>query len=419
MKEKLIQINTVCNESTGRIMLSVQRAADKAGYETLSIYGRRGSPKDVRTVKAGNGVSFWLHVALTTALDLHGLGSVFATRKMIRILREEKPDIIHLHNIHGYYLNYPMLFDYLKKEFRGKVFWTLHDCWTFTGHCACYVIGNCEKWKSHCHHCINQRRYPISLLLDNSAGNFDRKKKCFTGVDNMTLLVPSRWLKEQVSQSFLSDYPAVIVPNGIDVSLFSLFDVQQRSGQGAVREKFGIPEGKKILLGVASHWDEAKGIRVFAEMAQLLPDDYTIVLVGSVINRQLFADHLRRGRVILTGRLQNREELSDIYRCSYIFINPSMQETFSMVTIEAMACGLPVICEDSSAVKELVPAGCGIVLHHPAAKDYAAAVKRADAMLEDGTIKRPAIRRHACRYTQERQTDQILSLYKGTVVCMV
>ena len=404
---KLIQINTVCNESTGRIMLSIQRAADAAGYETLSIYGRRTAPGDVNTRKTGDFFSFWSHVCLTTVFDLHGMGSSFETRRMIRVLREEKPDIIHLHNLHGYYLNYPILFDYLKNEFSGRVFWTLHDCWAFTGHCAHYVIAGCSRWKDRCYSCPNQRQYPVSLFLDQSAQNYKRKKETFCGLPDMTIIVPSQWLREQVSASFLSSYRTVVIPNGIDLERFRKKDELIRE---EILARYGIDASHKIILSVASHWDKGKGIDTFGKIAELMPDSYRIVLVGAGIRSSQF----RSNKITVIGRTENQEELVDLYNCASVYINTSVQETFSLVTLEAMACGLPVIALDTSAVKELVPASCGIVLHKPAAKDYLDAIQLIGTKVSQGIISRDLLRAKAMEYPAGRQVQQYLELYGET-----
>ena len=201
-KGKVVQINTVCNTSTGRIMGDIQREAKKRGYETVSFVGRRKPFMDLRCVKFGNAFSFGIHVVLNTLFDCQGYGSWLMTRQLIRKLREEKPDIIHLHNLHGYYLYLPLLFRYLREEYTGKVFWTFHDCWPFTGHCAYFTMAGCKKWEIGCHHCPNKKEYPISLLLDLSDLNYRAKKKMFCGMRNLTILVPSKWMEGLVKKSF-------------------------------------------------------------------------------------------------------------------------------------------------------------------------------------------------------------------------
>ena len=165
---KLVQINTVCNGSTGKIMGDIQRVANQEGFETISFYGRRKGYKDLKCEKIGGFFSFWYHVFLTTVFDMHGHGSYFKTKKLVKRIKQENPDIIHLHNIHGYYINYKVLFDYLKNEYQGKIFWTLHDCLPLTGHCAYFTSVNCDRWKTECHDCPKKKSYPTSLFKDRS-----------------------------------------------------------------------------------------------------------------------------------------------------------------------------------------------------------------------------------------------------------
>lgn len=399
---RLIQINTVCNESTGKIMCGIQRYADQHGFQTLSLYGRRKGAAGVLTRKVGDGVSFWCHVALTTATDLHGLGSILETRRLVRILRKEQPDIIHLHNIHGYYLNYPILFRYLREEFKGHVFWTLHDCWSFTGHCAYYVLAGCDRWQSGCHDCPSLHQYPWSYGLDNSRYNYRRKKETFTGLSNMTLLVPSRWLRDQVQQSFLKEYETIIVPNGIDTGTFHYME------DPSIRARYGIPMEHIIILSVASHWDDGKGIKTLQGIAENLPQGCELVIVGG----QVPGAYASLPRVHVIERTADVEELVRIYSMADVFLNPSVQETFSMVTIEAMACEIPVIAVDSSAVSELVTDECGVVLHNPAIPDYMQAIHTVLERSKSGQITRKALRERAEQYTVQRQMDQVIGLYR-------
>ena len=220
MKKKLIQINTVCNGSTGNIMRQIQIAAMEKGYETISFYGRRKGYADLPCERFGSFWGFWSHVIWNTTTDKQGLFSYIATKKMVKRLREECPDIIHLHNLHGYYLNYPVLFNYLREEFKGRIIWTFHDCWPITGHCPHFVIAQCDKWKTKCGKCPNKGNYPISWFMDSSKSNYELKKKMFSGFENMTIVCPSKWMQDIVKKSFLKDTKNVVVSNGIDLDVF-------------------------------------------------------------------------------------------------------------------------------------------------------------------------------------------------------
>lgn len=399
--KKIIQINTVCNTSTGNIMGAIQREANESGYETLSIVGRRKTFRDVACIKIGNGVSFWLHVILNTVLDRQGYGSYFVTKKIVKRLRAEKPDIIHLHNLHGYYINLPVLFEYLSKDFKGKVFWTFHDCWPFTGHCAHFSAIGCGKWKKGCYKCPNKMVYPVSLFLDASKKNYEDKKKMFCGLENLTIITPSEWMAEQINQSFFRQYPVKVINNGIDLKTFFY-----RKNGDVLFDKYNIAKGKKIISGVASIWSKYKGMGDFLSLAKILPADYQIVLAG------LSRRQRKNLPANITGilRTDNRDELAMLYSVSDIFINPSLEESFSLVTVEAIACGTPVIVLDTSAVKELVCDDNGIVLAEHKAEDYLKAIME----LERKKLPKEVVMETARKYDAEIFAERVVRLYEQT-----
>jgi len=400
--KKLIQINTVCNTSTGRIMGDIQRAANKLGYETLSFVGRRKVFQDIRCEKFGNPVSFWIHVALTTVFDRQGFGSYFTTKKLVRRLRAEKPDIIHLHNLHGYYLNLPVLFQYLSEEFQGQIFWSFHDCWPFTGHCPHFAARNCDKWRTGCYACQEKREYPISLLFDSSSRNYRDKKRLFCNLNNLVIITPSEWMAGWIRQSFFSKYPIKVIYNGINLKLFSY-----RKPEDAFYEEYDIDRSRKILLGVASVWNKRKGLADFISLASKLPEEYQIILVG-LSKRQISAlPYNVRG----ITRTENVEELIRFYSAAHIFINPSVEESFSLVTIEAIACGTPVIVLDTSAVKELVNMENGIILGKHNAEEYLQAITD----IEDRKMNRHAVMKTAEKYDVDCMAANVLQLYKETL----
>lgn len=400
-KRKVALINTVCNTSTGRIMGDIQREAEKQGYETVSFVGRRTPFMDLKCIKFGNPISFWLHVAINTVFDKQGYGSFFVTKMLIKRLRKEKPDIIHLHNLHGYYLNIPLLCRYLRNEFKGKIFWTFHDCWPFTGHCAYFTMAGCEKWKKACHHCPNRKEYPVSLLLDRSASNYLIKKELFCGMRDLTILVPSKWMEGLVKESFFKEKKVVITSNGIDINTFS-YKMDEK-----VLKKYKIPEEKKILLGVANIWDKRKGLADFLQLAKVLTEEYQIVLVG-LSKRQI---RNMPENIIGIMRTENTEELVAIYSRADIFINPSVEESFSLVTVEAFSCGTPVIVLDTSAVRELVTVENGIVLNAPSASEYLKAIRE----IERKSFDRKVVAKCAEKYDNKDCITRIVELYKGSL----
>ncbi len=398
-KKKLVQINTVCNTSTGKLMGDIQRKANEVGYETLSIVGRRKVFQDIRCEKIGNSISFWIHVAINTVFDRQGYGSYFVTKKIVRRLREENPDIIHLHNLHGYYINLPLLFNYLSKEFKGEIYWTFHDCWPITGHCAHFSASECFKWKSGCSKCPNKMVYPISLLMDLSSRNYQDKKEMFCSLKSLTILTPSEWMAGWINSSFLRQYPIVVVNNGIDLKTFFY-----RKPADEIFDKYKISRQKKVILGVSSVWNERKGLNDFLALAEALSAEYQILLVG------LSKKQLRKMPANIVGipRTENVEELTMIYSLSHILINPSLEESFSLVTAEAIACGTPVIVLDTSAVKELVCEDNGIVLSRHEVIDYMEAIKK----VEEKQLSRETVMQTAQKYDVEVFAEKVIQLYE-------
>lgn len=350
MNKKLVQINVVCNGSTGRIMTQIQQKAIEEGWEAYSFYGR-GKPANEYCYKIGNKLEILWHVFLTRIFDKHGHGSKRATKKMIKQIEQINPDVIQLHNIHGYYIHLETLFNYLKKSDK-KIVWTLHDCWAFTGHCTYFTCPKCDKWKIGCNNCIRKRDYPSCWFKDRAQKEYGTKKKMFTGIDNLTIVTPSEWLANLVKQSFLNEYKIKVINNGIDLNIFKPTNTID------VREKYNIQLDKQIILGVAAIWDKRKGLEEFIELSKYIDDRYKIVLVG--LNKKQIKQLPKN--IIGIKRTENLEELANLYTCSDVLFNPSKEETFSLITIEAIACGTPVIAYDNSAVKELINKETGICL---------------------------------------------------------
>lgn len=338
---KYFFINVIAGKgSTGGIVIRQCKEILEAGGECIIAYGRdRYHEKDINTYRIASTVGVFWHGFLTRLKDKQGLVSKRSTTRLIKKIQSEDPDIIWLHNLHGYYLNYEILFDYLKGC--GKeIHWTLHDCWAFTGHCAYFDYVNCQKWKTQCYECPQKDTYPISYF-DGSMENYFRKMIAFTEVPNLTIHVVSNWLKTRVKQSFLSDYPVVVTYNEIDTKAFS-------PKPGRFKDRF-MPTEKRMLLGVANVWESRKGLSDFIRLSSLIDDRYQILLIG-LTKRQI--RHLPQNIIGLTKTF-NREELAQAYSDAFAFINPSVEETFGLTTAEAMACGVPVIVYKGTACEEV------------------------------------------------------------------
>jgi putative colanic acid biosynthesis glycosyltransferase len=352
--KKILQINVVANKgSTGRITEEIGLLLKQAGWNSYIAYGRDFQPSHSKLIRIGNDWDIKNHAIQTRLFDNHGFASKKATQQLIAQIEEIKPDIINLHNIHGYYLHVGLLFNCLKIS-NIPVVWTLHDCWAFTGHCAYYDYIGCEKWKSECFKCPQKSSYPSSLLFDRSLKNYTDKKAHFTSLHNVTIVTPSAWLAKQVKQSFLSSYPVHIINNGIDLSTFH---PQSSEECHSLRKSLNL-EGKIILLGVASTWDGRKGLEDFITMNEILNDNFRIVLVG-LTKKQI---HKLPKNIVGIERTESVQQLATLYSLADIFINPSVEETFGLVTAEAMACGTPCIVYNATASPELIDSNCGIVI---------------------------------------------------------
>lgn len=361
---KVLQINTVCGVgSTGRIATDIHNILLSKNYDSYIAYGKREAKNCNSTIKIGKKIDIYAHAIKTRVLDLHGFGSKDATRKFINTVEELNPDIIHLHNIHGYYVNIEILFNYLKKI--GKpIVWTLHDCWCFTGHCAYFDYVGCEKWKSRCYNCPETKAYPKSIFRDNSELNFITKKNLFTGLKNLTIVTPSRWLAKLVKQSFLKEYPVEVINNGIDLQIF-------KPKKSCFRKNNGI-DNSKMILGVASTWDRRKGLEYFIDLSSKLEKGEIIVLVG--LNEKQIATLPKN--IIGISRTNNATELAEIYTAADIFVNPTLEEVFGMTNIEALACGTPVITFDTGGSPECIDDTTGLVVEKGNKTDLLSAIER-------------------------------------------
>ncbi len=361
---KYLFINSVAGfGSTGRIAAETCRELMAQGHTCVLAFGReKANCEDIPTVRIGSSLDCRLHGIRSRLMDDHGFGSKAATEKFLRWVREYDPDVIWLHNVHGYYIHIGLLFSYLKESGK-KIFWTLHDCWSFTGHCAYFDFVRCDKWKTGCHHCPQKGSYPASLLRDNSQGNFDARKALFTAIPDMTLIVPSHWLEKRVKQSFLKDYPVNVVYNTINQDIF-------KPTPSDFRIKHNL-EGKIILLGVASVWDQRKGLQDFIDLSRLLDDSYKIVLIGL---SQAQIGSLPEN-VLGLPRTNSMEELAQAYTAADLFLSPSTEETFGMTAMEARSCGTEAIVYRDTACEEVVDKFGGIAVAWGAEHLYDAVMK--------------------------------------------
>ena len=347
---KVLQINTFGNLSTGKIAVDIYRTLRAHGSEGAVAFARNEVPGDVPSFKIGNPLSVYTDGVLTRLTDKAGHYSKGATEKLIKQIKEYDPDIIHLHNLHGYYINVPMLFDYLK-EADKPVVWTLHDCWAYTGHCCYYSMAGCDKWKlTGCSKCPQKKAYPASIFKDNSSRNFSEKNQMFHSVKNLHLVCVSKWLDNELRASFLKDIPSRVIYNGIDTSVF-------KPCSGNFRIKYDVGD-KRIVLGVASTWDTRKGLADFIGLSKILDERYKIVLVG--LNDKQKAS--LPDNMLGIGRTDGPKELAEIYSASNVLFNASVEETFGLPNVESLACGTPVVAYNCTGIPETMTENDGYIV---------------------------------------------------------
>ena len=346
---KILQVNSVYGYgSTGRIVETIHKACISKGIDSYVIFSRLGAinstKKEVEEtdniIRVYNDKEFKEHVLKAVLLDKHGLYSNKSTYVIIDKIKEINPDIIHLHNIHGFYLNYEILFEFLKK-FNKKIIWTLHDCWAFTGYCSHYEYNECNEWKTGCLNCKYSNVYPYRLL-SNSKDNYIRKSKVFNSVDDITIITPSFWLKQQIRNSFLKGKVCKVITNGLSSEKFKFTKTN-------ILEKYGI-FNKKIILAVSSIWTKQKGFDEYLKLAKLINEDWKIVMVG------LSKKQIKKlpKNIIGIERTNSIEDLIELYSAATVFVNLTLEETFSLVNIEAQSCSLPVITYNTGGSPETV-----------------------------------------------------------------
>ena len=343
---KIVQINATCGTgSTGKICVAISELLDEEKIENYIFY-TQGTSQHKNGVKYANEKYIKIQALKSRVFGNYGFNSKKATKKLIAHLKQIKPDIVHLHNLHSHNCDLELLFKYFKST-KTKLLWTFHDCWAFTGYCAYFDMVDCNKWQIECKKCPKAKQ--SSWFLDRSATLFNKKKQLFDGLD-LTIITPSQWLADLVKQSFLREYPVKVINNGIDLKLFKLTESD-------FREKYNLLD-KYVLLGVAFDWGARKGLDVFIELSKRLGEEYRIVLVGTNNN----IDKQLPDNIISIHRTQNQQELAEIYTAADLFVNPTREENFPTVNIESLACGTPVLTFNTGGSPEIIDDTCGAVV---------------------------------------------------------
>ena len=397
---RVFQLNTFCGiKSTGRITTDIALLLEQQGDQCIIGYGAESVPDAYKrfAYRIGNPLERKIHGAIRKFFDGEGYGSIAGTLRLIKEIERFQPNVIHLHNLHGCYLHLGILFRFLQKA-EIPLVWTLHDCWSFTGHCAYFNYIDCEKWKTECHHCTQLRSYPVCLGIDGSCRNQRRKKKLVHGLKSVTLVPPCHWLAKYIPDSILREYPIRVICNGVDREVFRPVDPKN------LREKHKI-SAKYLVLAVAADWDERKGMKYLLEAASKLSDDYQIAILGLLPEQMAGLPHNVLG-LQATG---NVEELAQWYSAADCLANPTMEDNMPLVNLEALACGTPVAVFRTGGCVEAVDDTCGIVAPQGDSAALAQAIQQLAPQkqtLSDACVKRSEL------FDSKQCYREYLALYK-------
>ena len=398
---KLLQINVTANSgSTGRIAEGIGLSVQEAGHESWIAWGRYANPSRSHLIRIGRTADYLEHGIESRIFDNHGLASRFATKQLLRQIETIRPDVVHLHNIHGYFLNYPLLFDFLKQQDIPAV-WTLHDCWPFTGHCAYFIASGCERWKTGCHDCPQKKTYPASYIFDRSKKNYDLKKHYFSNLERLYIVSVSRWLDRLVEESYLQNHYHTVIRNGIDTKIFS-----PSPERFAIRHHLHIADDETMLLGVAAVWSKRKGLSDFVELNKLLTARQKIVLIGLSDKQkaELSAD------VIGISHTESVEQLANLYSAADLFLNLTYEDNYPTTNLEAISCGTPCLTYQTGGSPEAVTPQTGFVVPTGDLSAVAGAIREVEKKTKESYSA--VCRKHAlAHFRQEDRFQEYMDLY--------
>ena len=335
-KPRILFINSVCGfGSTGRIVSELSKIE---GYDTLVCYGRKKDYANVNSYKFANFFDNAFGAIRTILFDNNLNICTLATKRLIKKIKEFNPDIIHLHNMHGYYVNVEMLFKFLK-EYNKPVVWTLHDCWPITGYCAAIDFYKCEKYKTECNNCPHKFSYPFSLFKQKIVKEYYLKKELFNSINDLTIVTPSKWLMSLVDRSYLKNCNKEVVNNGINLDDFK-----------QTKEK----NDRFTVIAVAGVWAEDRGLNEMNKIIPLLDKDIDVIAVGKNSEQIKNCNSIKF--------TNSKQELVNLYSSSHLLMMPTLDDNFPTVNIEALACGTPVITYKTGGSPEIVDENTGEVI---------------------------------------------------------
>lgn len=398
---KVIQINSVYNfGSTGRLVKEIHEDLLNNGHKSYVIYGRGNKTEhtDKKIYRIGSKFEQFNHLLLTRIWDRHGFGSYNSTQNMLELIDSISPDLIMLHNIHGYYLNIRLLFLFLAKK-KIKVVWLFHDAWPLSGHSAHFDLTREGLIPIKNSSFFQKFEYPASYALNQSRRNFIEKKTLFSSIKDLTIVAPSYWLTSIIKKSYLKDRSVVTINNGIDLKEFKILDKKNSKKSQFIN--------KKIILGVASVWTKKKGLDIFNELADKITDEYQIVLIGvREKDKKKFSN-----KIITLNRTENIYELVNYYNAAYVYVNPTFEDNFPTTNLEALACGTPVITFNTGGSPEALDANSGIVTNEKTSDAILFALNK----MNDNQIDPRNCRKRAELFSKERMFTKYKDLFSTIV----
>ncbi len=393
---KLFQIDSCLNMlSTGRITESIGHLAKEKGWNCYIAHGARYARPGscMQSIQAVSKCGEYAHFAESILFDNHGLASRNSTKAVIEQIKQINPDIIQLHCVHGYYMNYKLLFEYLNTT-NIPVVWTFHDCWAFTGHCAHFVTAGCEKWKNEgCHDCPLKGDYPKSFI-DRSSRNFRLKKELFSANQNLHVVAVSEWLASFTLESFLGNKDIRVINNGVDINVFKPYGEKS--------------SGRFKIIGVASVWNKGKGLYDFYKLRESLPTEFDITLIGLTVEQ---IKNLPQG-IMGISRTDSVDQLAQLYSKANVLVNPTYADSFPTVNMEALACGTPVITYRTGGSPEIIDEKTGIVIEQGDIEGLITAIKR----MKNQPLSQDECRNRAVTlYDKDKRFADYVNLYESLI----
>lgn len=395
---KILIIDVNCRfSSTGKIVYDLYKAINANGDKCIVCYGRGKKMNEPDIIKFSTNFEVFIHAFLTRISGLTAIYSPFATLKLIKIIKNFKPDVIHIHELHGYFINISSIIKFLKTN-KLKTVWTFHCEFMYTGKCG--HAYECDKWKYGCGNCPNIYEYPKSLFFDFSRKMFNWKKESFDDYNDLYLVTPSDWLKKRVQESFLKRYPVEVIHNGIDTN-----EIFYPREYNHLKKRHNL-KNEKIVLAVAPDlMDERKGGKFVNELAlKFINENVIFIMIGVKRSKFKFADN-----VIALPKTLNQIELAEYYSMADVFVICSKRENFPTVCIESLACGTPVCGFDEGGTSETAPGKLGNFVKHG---DMDSLYKAVSQMLDEKQISAECYKFAIENYSREKMYLKYMCLYK-------